>query len=218
MVAREDPTLTVSLTLTLTLTLPPTPTPTPNQVAHEGVPACLLLGHADGSICSVQLPGGVEAGVLAPGLFGGVVAGVPPASGLPDGFGVGGLQHAASVHPGHTFANAPTNVGSKPGGAAASGAAGATCPPLPMDGAASGPARHGAAFGPRATRDAGALLQEMAGPFARQTWSRCAARSPLCAALSSLTVCCPSAARPRHRRFGWLSRRQLHRRIMFAVS
>ena len=54
MVAREDPTLTV----TLTLTLPPTPTPTPNQVAHEGVPACLLLGHADGSICSVQLPGG----------------------------------------------------------------------------------------------------------------------------------------------------------------
>ena len=32
-----------------------------------------------------------------------------------------------------------------------------------MDGAASGPARYGAAFGPRAARDAGALLQEMAG-------------------------------------------------------
>ena len=28
------------------------------MVAQEGVPACLLLGHADGSICSVQLPGG----------------------------------------------------------------------------------------------------------------------------------------------------------------
>ena len=28
------------------------------MVAHEGVPVCLLLGHADGSLCAVDLPGG----------------------------------------------------------------------------------------------------------------------------------------------------------------
>ena len=26
------------------------------MVAHEGVPACLLLGHADGSLCTVDTP------------------------------------------------------------------------------------------------------------------------------------------------------------------
>ena len=102
------------------------------------------------------------------GFFGWSSAALPvlPASGLLGGVDAGvdaGAQHAASVQPGHAFAKAPTNVGSKAGGAAASGAAGTTCPPLPTDGAASGPARYGAAFGPRAARDAGALLQEMAG-------------------------------------------------------
>ena len=71
------------------------------------------------------------------GFFGWSSAALPvlPASGLLGGVDAGvdaGAQHAASVQPGHAFAKAPTNVGSKAGGAAASGAAGTTCPPFPM--------------------------------------------------------------------------------------
>ena len=143
--------------------------------------------------CCLGLPGGVGAGVLASGLPGGVVAGVlSPA--LPNGVGVGGLQHAASEQPGHAFAKAPTRLGSKPGGAAASGAAGATCPPLPMGQrrarAPRGSVRAtGHARRRRAAAGDGRLL-------ARQPWSRSAARSPFCAALSSLTVLLPVRRAP----------------------
>ena len=68
---------------------------------------------------SAGLLGGVVAGVLSPAL---------PSSGLPGGVVAAGAQHAASAQPGHTFAKAPTRLGSK---ALASPAS--ACPPLPIE-------------------------------------------------------------------------------------
>ena len=62
-----------------------------------------LISYAQTAL-QTALPGGVEAGVPA------------------------GAQHSASVHPGHTFAKAPTRLGSK----ALPSAPASACPPLPI--------------------------------------------------------------------------------------
>ena len=50
-----------STSISATWPMPPASLPrvtASTMVAHEGVPVCLLLGHADGSLCAVDLPGG----------------------------------------------------------------------------------------------------------------------------------------------------------------